>query len=750
MFDLHKKVVINQIAGVIVMTLCKAEPLDTIDERFAEIEILIKRYSLLMKAIYSGQISDKVYTLEILNALFEQANLCEAGTLSIVTGSCKAYIETISLDDVDNLKPLKEALTLIKSLYSHLKSGKEFNFDISEILEQLDVSKPPEKRGLIGKNINATKEEPERDDVKITAEDVLIITDFVVEAEENLDNIEIHLIELEQNPTNKEVINNIFRPFHTIKGVSAFLSLEKINRLSHVTENLLDTLRSGQLHMNDVTTDVILESVDMLKVLITRVKKGIKHGVKHQDDDVDIDILSEKLQNLQNSNNGEKELIGDILVKKGVVDKQTIEESMEIQKIQPHKKIGEILIEGEKVSSKDITSALIDQNSKNNQRVAVQVKVNTEKLDDLVDHAGELVIAQSMLRQQARDSSLYQSITQFGQIVSNIQNIAMSMRMIPIKATFMKMIRLVRDLSQKTGKEINLNMVGEDTEIDRNLVDALYEPMVHMIRNAVDHGIESEDERINKGKVQKGSITLSAYHRSGQIIIEIEDDGKGLDRDIILEKAIKTGLVSEEEKLTDAQIYSLILHPGFSTAKTISDVSGRGVGMDVVKEGVEKFRGILNIDSSPGKGTKFTISLPLTLAIIDGMLVKIGDERYVIPTTAIHKAFKPEKEQYFTMKKKGEFVRERDDLIPLIRLNKLFNKKECSGSVWDSLVVVVKYNEEYKAILVDELLGKDEYVIKSLGSGMEGIMCFAGGAILSDGKVGLILDINGIFDFETR
>ncbi len=262
-------------------------------------------------------------------------------------------------------------------------------------------------------------------------------------------------------------------------------------------------------------------------------------------------------------------------------------------------------------------------------KVDAQVKVSTHKLDDLVDYAGELVIAQSMLKQKTiNDPSLSQNVSQLGLIVTNMQNIAMSMRMIPIKATFMKMIRLVRDLAKKSGKKIDLNMVGEDTEIDRNVVDALYEPLVHMIRNSCDHGIESASNRLKNGKPSQGKIMLRAYHRGGHILIEIEDDGKGLDQKRILEKAKETGLITGNEQLTDVQVYDLILQPGFSTAKEITDVSGRGVGMDVVKSGIEKFRGQLNIVSEKGHGTKFTISLPLTLAIIDGMLVRVDQEKY--------------------------------------------------------------------------------------------------------------------------
>ncbi|MCP3924455.1 MAG: chemotaxis protein CheA [Desulfobacterales bacterium] len=688
--------------------------------------------------------------ISIMNELVKESDICEAYTLSKVVNSCKKYIEKITLDDIDNLKPIKDGLLLINSLFSHLEKGTNFTFEISDILEQLDVSNYPEKtQSVPDKELSQVETDVyEEEDENILADDLEILTDFVNEAEENLDTIEVNIVELEQDPANQEIINNIFRPFHTIKGVSGFLALKKINKLSHATENLLDSVRSGDKIMNDVITNVIFESVDMLKNLLSRITIGINDGKKHNDKDINIKNLIDKLEILQNS--PDKEPLGEILVRKGVINQESIEESIITQKSRPDKKIGEILLEENKVTTKEISSALKDQKS-NIKKMAVQVKVDTIKLDDLVDYTGELVIAQSMLKQQAtKDPSLHQSISQLGQIVTNIQNIAMSMRMIPIKATFMKMIRLVRDLSNKSDKDVSLIMEGEDTEIDRNLVDALYDPMVHMIRNSVDHGIETKEKRIEKGKETTGNITLRAYHKGGQIVIEIEDDGKGLDKKRILEKAIKTGLVSKEDNLSDAQIYDLILQPGFSTAKEITDVSGRGVGMDVVKDGIEKFRGNLDIESSIDKGTKFNINLPLTMAIIDGMLVRVGNEKYVIPTIAIHRTFQPSKEEYFTVENKGELIREREQLIPLIRLSDVFNSKNNSKPVWESLVIVVESKDEQKAILIDELLGKDEYVIKSLGGGMEEVPGLAGGAILSDGKVGLILDVHGIFDMANN
>jgi two-component system, chemotaxis family, sensor kinase CheA len=632
----------------------------------------------------------------------------------------------------NNSKNIGEQIIALETLMS----------DFSKLYQHSDQDIEPKEKPVL-----ETQTEPE----SISDDDMEILVDFVSEAMENLDTIEVNLMELEQDPSNKDIINNIFRPFHTIKGVAGFLALTKINKLAHTTENFLDGARSGDYIINNTATNVILESVDTLKKLIARIRHGVENRQIHQDDDINVAALQDKLQKLQTAlANGENEFLGEILVKKGVVDTQSVEESLKIQQTQPDKKLGEILVEEKKASSEDIALALTDQKA-SNKKMDAQVKVSTQKLDDLVDYAGELVIAQSMLRQKtSNDPSLSQSVAHLGQIVTNMQTIAMSMRMIPIKATFMKMIRLVRDLSQKTGKEVVLSMAGEDTEIDRNVVDALYEPMVHMIRNSVDHGIEPETDRLEKQKTSKGNIILRAYHKGGHIIIEIEDDGKGLDRDSILEKAKSTGLIPENTNLTDTQVYDLIMQPGFSTAKEITDVSGRGVGMDVVKAGIEKFRGQLNIESSKDKGTKFTISLPLTLAIIDGMLVRVDDERYVIPTISVQKAFKPGKEDYFTVEGKGEMVKDRGSLIPLIRLNEIYHTSSKKKSVRDGLVVVVESKDEKRALLIDELLSKDEYVIKSLGESFEDVKGISGGAILADGRVGLILDIHGIFSLVSK
>ena len=298
---------------------------------------------------------------------------------------------------------------------------------------------------------------------------------------------------------------------------------------------------------------------------------------------------------------------------------------------------------------------------------------------------------------------------------------------------------------QGSGKQIAVELVGEDTEIDRNMVDEIYNPLVHLVRNAVDHGLETPEERLAAGKPEKGLIKLKAYHRGGNIVIEIADDGRGLNREKILKKAISNHLVSDGEVLSDPEVYRLILLPGLSTAEKITDVSGRGVGMDVVKQAVDKLRGKIEIDSIPGRGTTFITSFPLTMAIIDGMIVKVGPQRYILPTTAIRQALRPTRESCTNVVGKGKMINVMGNLLPLLRLSELFDIPTSFKEPWESIVVVMEGDGKAKGLMVDEILGKAEVVIKSLGDGLKNIKGIAGGAILGDGQIGLIIDTEGLF-----
>jgi len=698
-------------------------------------------------------------------------DLKDKSLISIIR-AMKGYIEKLILREKSDLSPFEAGISQLQEICRDLINGKAFSKDISSLLTSLGyMVQDSEAQGLEGSEAGDAadetsqsereKETPEEAPSIIGDEDKEIIADFVAESLENLSTIEVKLMDLEQDPSDLDTINAIFRPFHTVKGVSGFLNFNKINKLAHISENLLDKARNGELSIEGEVIDVILESVDILKKMIENVQATLDTGTPLEGD-IDTGQLIVRIEHFLTRSVGEdKKLLGEILVDKGAISETDLKDALDVQKKKDGKKLGEILLEKKKVETKEVVSALREQ-KKSGQPAALHVKVDAGKLDNIVDMVGELAIAQSMLRQNelimtSKDRKLDQINNQLNMITSALQKTAMSLRMVPIKNTFQKMLRLVRDLAKKAGKEVRLVMSGEDTEIDRNMVEEIYEPMVHIIRNSIDHGLELPQEREAANKPKQGYIYLRAYHKGGDIVIEIEDDGQGLNREKIRKKAVSSGLIKEGEKLTEGEINNLIFHPGFSTAEKITDVSGRGVGMDVVKNKIiEKLRGRVEIQSSPGKGTTVFIRLPLTLAIINGMVVRVNGEKYIIPTLAVQESFRPKKTECHTVKRKGEVIMFRDSLVPLIRLDQLLalNGNDSSGEMdkapWEKLVVVVENQERRRCLLVDELLGQEEVVIKSLGKGLTDVKGIAGGAIMGDGRVGLILDIAGIFDIAAE
>jgi len=381
---------------------------------------------------------------------------------------------------------------------------------------------------------------------------------------------------------------------------------------------------------------------------------------------------------------------------------------------------------------------------------AQAVKVDTHKLDHLVDMVGELVIAQSMVRHEpslaeSTSPGLNRNLAQLGRITDELQKTAMSMRLVRLEGLFQKMTRLVRDTAMKTGKSVELQTVGEETELDRNIVEDLADPLLHMIRNAVDHGIEMPDVRQAAGKPAKARVLLKASYQAGYIQIEISDDGRGLDREKILAKAVERGLVDAAARLTDSEVFNLIFAPGFSTAEKVTDLSGRGVGMDVVRKQIQKMRGRVDIESVRGEGTTFILKLPLTLAIIDGLVVSVGGERYIIPIFAVKEMLRPAPEALTTVEGKAEMALVRGRLLPIVRLHQCFGIEPKYRDPAEALLIVSECEGKPFALMVDELTGKQEVVLKSLGELMKNVPGLTGCAILGDGRVGLILDVEALF-----
>ncbi|MFN0098020.1 MAG: chemotaxis protein CheA, partial [Gemmatimonadaceae bacterium] len=375
------------------------------------------------------------------------------------------------------------------------------------------------------------------------------------------------------------------------------------------------------------------------------------------------------------------------------------------------------------------------------------VKVRTDKLDRLVEMVGELVIAQTIMMQDAvvRDADnhdLAQKVRHADKIVRELQELSLGLRMVPLKGAITKLTRAIRDLATRSGKQITFTVAGEDTEVDRTLVDLLADPLMHMVRNAVDHGIESPSERVAAGKPAVGTVCLEASQAGDRVLVKLIDDGRGLQRDKIIAKAVEKGIITSAHNLTDTEVFELIFAPGFSTADQVTEVSGRGVGMDVVRRNLTAMRGRTVITSVAGRGSTFTIELPLTLAITDGMIVRVGAERFVVPTAQIRRCFRPEPSAVFTVQGKGEMVRTATEVLPVVRLHRALVVHGAQEAVVDGILMVVGDGSNRTAFLVDELLGQQQVVAKPLGDTIGRVRGLTGGAILGDGRVGLILDVD--------
>ncbi|MBI5590576.1 MAG: chemotaxis protein CheA [Deltaproteobacteria bacterium] len=579
-----------------------------------------------------------------------------------------------------------------------------------------------------------------------------LIGEFVAEANDLIARAEEALLELEVDPEDMDAVGTVFRAFHTIKGTSAFLELSLLSEMGHHAESLLSRVRDKEIRYQGGYADLALRSLDMIKTLMHAVEKAL--GGEPLIKPEGYDVLMDALMNPEAAGVSEERddmaspRIGDILVAQGKADRQSIETLVQDHSKEP---LGMAAIKTGTASVNDVAHALRAQERMKGpakQFVETSVRVSTDRLDRLIDMVGEMVIAHSMVAQdnvvmQAAHYELLKKVNHTSKIVRGLQDLSMSMRMVPLKATFQKMARLVRDVARKVGKNVTFVTEGEDTEIDRNLVDVINDPLVHMVRNAVDHGIESPEVRKKNGKPLSGTVKLSAFHSAGSVVVQIIDDGKGLDRNAILAKAIEKGMITDSSAVCDRDVYNMILEPGFSTAEVVTDVSGRGVGMDVVKKNIESLRGQVEITSEPGKGSVFRMSLPLTLAIIDGMVLRAGQETYVIPTVSIVRSIKPDPKDISTIFNKGRVLSLQGKLIPLYRLTRLYEIADSSDD-HEELVVVIEDDGNQAGLIIDELVGRQQVVIKTLGETMQKIPGISGGAIMPNGRVGLIVDIAGL------
>ncbi|MBI5807957.1 MAG: chemotaxis protein CheA [Ignavibacteriales bacterium] len=581
-----------------------------------------------------------------------------------------------------------------------------------------------------------------------------IVESFIVETKEILEKLDTDLLELEKRPDDKDLLNQIFRSFHTIKGTSGFLGLEALPEVTHKCEDILNKLRKGEATLNSNLMEGILLAFDTIKELVVKIET-------EQNENVEIEnvcyVLSELLKNLDSPQEikqeetlpkVENQVVQEIAVQEEIVENKTEEIKHELPKEEVKT---EIKTNVEKIEKAASTSATKENT----------IRVDVERLDSLLDIVSELVLGRNRLSQINTQFSLenegnkytkdFEEVTkQIDLMTTELQLVAMKLRMIKIAKIFNRYPRLVRDLCKDLNKDVELIIKGEDTEVDKNLIEEINDPLVHLIRNAVDHGVENPEVRIKAGKNPRGKVLLAAEQLGNNIVITIQDDGKGLDVEVIKEKAIAKGLITKEKakELSKQEAMNLIFLPGFSTAEKVSNVSGRGVGMDVVKTNVAKLRGIINIESEVGKGTKIEIKLPLTLAIISGMIVKANSETLVIPLGSVIEVLRVDPKEIYSIKGK-EVIKVRDSVLPLVSVSELLkgrmNGRRENNTGWQ-YVVEVGIAEKRYGIKVDDLIGQQEVVIKSLGSYLGKIDGIAGSTIMGDGTVVMILDIHELFN----
>ena len=629
---------------------------------------------------------------------------------------------------------------------------------VAPLVSQQPTSTQPITKASVSRAIPALEDVEEQLADGLSADaDQEMVSLFCSSAQDLLQDIEQGVLVLEENPNEPTTIDTVFRAFHTFKGNAGVMNFVVLQRLTHELESLLDAARRGTFQLGRESIDLILQGADILKRYVTELSSqlsGVEVGRKIS---LPIPSLVGRAHRMLTTGSGSVPVIPAVSIVQPPAPVSVVHApppvsagipAVSVSTVQPIPT--PVFAAAQPVASLEPPAKQVAPTKQSPASSAVGiVRVDTLKLDGLIDLVGELVIAQSMVVQNPdlkniTSEHLSRSLGQLRGITSDLQRTAMSLRMVPIRNTFQKMARLVRDLATQQGKEIHLVLDGEDTELDRNIVEELSDPLIHMIRNSADHGIEATDRRIADGKPRAGTITLRAFHQGGFIVIQIQDDGKGLVPDRILAKALERGLVKPDSSLDEQVIFELIFAPGFSTAEQITDVSGRGVGMDVVRRNIEKMRGKIEIQSVAGAGTTFTLFVPLTLAIIEGLLVGVDDQRYIIPTLSVRESFRPLPGMVTTVHGRGEMVHVRGRLIPMLRLGEYLHTSVNAVDPTQGIVVVVEAGQDSRCLLVDELIGKQEVVIKSLGEIFHNQTAFAGAAILGDGRVGLILDIHAL------
>ncbi len=634
-----------------------------------------------------------------------------------------------------------------------------------------------------------------------------IMEDFLIEAFEMVEQLDQDLVELENNPEDLDLLNRIFRVAHTIKGSSSFLNFDVLTHLTHNMEDVLNKARRGELKITPDVMDVILESIDLMKALLTVIRdngtdansgidvsdcvkrlQAISKGGSVESENEDSTqaqpaqtqevnqatqqtSVNEEIQPADEDKEEEPDYanmspdeveaeIERLLAKRQEEDKKRRQEKKQEEKKEQEAPKSTPKTATASASATKASPKASESGGQKAPSVAVEptVRVDVKRLDHLMNLIGELVLGKNRLIRIYGDveerydgekflEELNQVVSSISTVTTDLQLAVMKTRMLPVGKVFSKFPRMVRDLSRELGKNIDLIISGEETELDKSIVEEIGDPLIHIIRNSCDHGIEVPDVRKSNGKSEIGKVELKAYNEGNHIVIEIKDDGKGLDAEMLKKKAIEKGLINERdaEGMSEKEAFGIIFRPGFSTATNITNVSGRGVGMDVVKTNVEKLNGIIEIDSEKGVGTTQKLKIPLTLAIMQALLVGVQEEYYAIPLSSVLETVRVSQEEIYTVDGKS-VLRLRDEVLSLVRLADIFKVDSVLESLNEVYVVIIGLAEQKIGVIVDYLIGQEEVVIKSLGYYLKGTEGIAGATVRGDGKITLIADVAAMMD----
>ncbi len=595
-----------------------------------------------------------------------------------------------------------------------------------------------------------------------------IVKDFLVESYENLDRLDRDLVGLEKNPHDRDALAGVFRTIHTIKGTCGFLGFPKLEKVAHVGESLLTRLRDGQLTLNPELTTALLGMVDAVRQMLGSI--DVSGGEGERDDTKMIATLTRLQQGPEAPAKSEvapvpehtsdaaelSSSIGDILMQRAGVTQAEILLAVEKQKEGDPRRMGEILVEQGAARPADVVDALRIQQSSRAAATDSTIRVDVALLDKVMNLVGELVLARNqvlLFASNTKDTAFLAASQRLNLITTELQEGVMKTRMQPIGNIWGQFPRTVRDVALGCGKEVGIEMEGKGTELDKTIIEAIKDPLTHLVRNSVDHGIELPEDRVKAGKDRIGRLILRAFHEGGQVNIEISDDGAGLNAERIRKKAVERALITTEQaaRLTEREIFNLIFLPGFSTAEKVTNVSGRGVGMDVVKTNVEKIGGSVDVQSTLGRGTTVRVKIPLTLAIIPALVVTCGGDRYAIPQVSLLELVRLEADEVakgIELVHGAPVYRLRGRLLPLVYLNQELKlaagarpASERDGAV---NIVVLRADERQFGLVVDEINDTEEIVVKPLRKQLKTVKTFAGSSIMGDGKVALILDVLGL------